>query len=568
MIYLTRRFCPSLFLISALIVCVAGTALAQTPDAKSKGTGSVSGRVTIGDKPAPGIVIVAVGPNQSTFSAQTTSDADGHYRIGGLIPGQISITPAAPLYVLPSNPISGSGKVLTLSSGEAVDGIDFKLTRGGVITGRIIDADRRPLIEERINLIPVDENGASVRPSFPRYNFQMYLTDDRGIYRLYGVPAGHYKVSAGDDPGTFSGLRASGYYQKTFYPDATDLAKASVVDLNEGGEAKDIDITLGRRSVSYTVSGRIVDADTGKPLPGISFGFGVLQKNQSESYIAGTSSPGTPTNSQGEFRLEGVEPGHYAVFIMNRFDYAMNTNSGPSVFSDPLPFDVVDGDITNLELKAQPGLSVSGVVVADGITDQKALARLSKLTIAANVTPPQTNLRVMPESHSVLIGPDGTFQIEGLRPGKVLLYLSGGSNDSRGFSIARIERQGVPQDRGVDLQPGENMSGVRILVAFGSGAIRGQVKVEGGTLPHESMIFVSMSRDGVPIRSSAQVDSRGQFVIESLTPGTYELYLQAVWLGGNMTGALPARQKQVVTVTDAAESQVFFTLDLNRKEGP
>ena len=513
-------------------------------------------------------MVVAAGSNQSTFSAQATTDADGHYRIGGLAAGQISITPAAPLYVLPSNPMTGSSKVVTLTSGEAVDGIDFKLTRGGVITGRIVDADGRPLIEERINLIPVDETGAAARQSFPRYNYQMYLTDDRGVYRLYGVPAGRYKLSAGDEPGTIVGLRAAGYYQKTYYPDTTDPAKASVVDLSEGGEAKDIDISLGRRSVTYTVSGRIVDADTGKPLPGITFGFGVLQKNQSQNYIAGTSSPGTPTNSQGEFRLEGIEPGHYAVFIMNRFNFATNTDSGPTVFSDPVPFDVVDGDVTNLEVKAQAGLNVSGVVVPDGIADQKTLARISSLKISANVTPAQGNLRVMPESHSGSIGPDGTFQIAGLRPGKVFLYLSGGGNEAKGFSITHVEHEGVPQDRGLDLQPGANLSGVRILLAYGSAVIRGQVKFEGGTLPAENIMFVSMMRDGVPTRASAQVDSRGQFVIESLAAGTYELYLQVISLSGSATRGLPARQRQVVTVTDGAESQVLFTVDLTRKDEP
>jgi protocatechuate 3,4-dioxygenase beta subunit len=570
MIYFTRRFCPSLILISALIVCLAGTALAQTPDAKSKATGSVSGRVTIGDKPAPGIVVVAGGMNQSSVTAQATSDADGHYRIGGLVAGQISITPAAPLYVLPSSPMTGSSKVVTLSSGEAVDGIDFKLTRGGVITGRVVDADGRPLIEERINLLLIDENGAS-RQQFSRYSYQMYQTDDRGVYRLYGVPAGRYKISAGDEPGTISGLRASGYYQKTYYPDATDVAKASVVDLNEGGEAKDIDITLGRRSVTYTVSGRIVDSDTGKPLPGISFAFGVLQKNQNQSYIAGTSSPGTPTNSQGEFRLEGVEPGHYAVFIMNRFDFVTNSSSGPSVFSDPLPFDVVDGDITNLEVKAQQGLSVSGVVVPDGITDQKVLAKISSLKIGATVIPTQGSLRVMPEGHSGTIGLDGSFQMGGFRPGKVSLYLTGSSGyDTKGFSITRVERGGVPQTTGLDLQPGENVSTVRILLAYGSGVIRGQVKSEGGTLPSEAMMFISLTRDGLPTRSSAQVDSRGQFVIDGLPAGTYEVNLQAVlpFPGDNMPRGMPIRQKQVVTVTEGADSTVLFTLDLTKKEGP
>jgi hypothetical protein len=566
---LRRNFYPSFILSIAIVASLAGAALGQTPDSKSRATGSVSGRVTIGDKPAPGIFVVAGGLNQSTVTAQATSDADGHYRIGGLAAGQIAITPAAPLFVLPSSPMTGTSKVITLSSGEAVEGIDFKLTRGGVITGRVVDADGRPLIEERINLIPVDENGALSRQQFPRYNYQMYQTDDRGVYRLYGVPAGRYKVSAGDEPGTISGLRASGYYQKTYYPDATDPAKASVVDLNEGGEAKDIDISLGRRSVTYTVSGRIISADTGNPLPGISFGFGVLQRNQNQSYIAGTMSPGTPTNSQGEFRLEGVEPGHYAVFITNRFDFTANANSGPGVFSDPLPFDVVDGDITNLEIKAQTGLSVSGVVVLDGITDQKVLAKISSLRIGANVIPTPGSLRVMPEGRSATIGPDGSFQIGGLRPGKVSLYLTGSNfNEARGFSIARVERGGVPQSTGLDILPGENVSAVRILLAYGSGVIRGQVKFDGGPLPSEAMLFVSVTRDGVPSRASAQVDSRGQFVIENLAAGTYELTLQVASLSGNMTRGLPARQKQVVTVTDGADSQVLFTVDSSRKDGP
>jgi hypothetical protein len=154
-----------------------------------------------------------------------------------------------------------------------------------------------------------------------------------------------------------------------------------------------------------------------------------------------------------------------------------------------------------------------------------------------------------------------------LRPGKVSLYLTSGGNDARGFSIARVERGGIPQNAGLDLQSGENVSGVRILLAYGSGVIRGQVKSEGGTLPSESMLFVSMTRDGVPSRASAQVDSRGQFVIENLPAGTYELTLQVVSLGGNMPRGLSVRQKQVVTVTDGADSQVLFTLDLTRKEG-
>ncbi len=568
MTYPTRPFYQSLILAGAMLACTAAAALGQTSDPKSRATGAVSGRVTVGDKPAPGILITAGSVNQPASAGRATSDADGNYRINGLPTGQIMVMPAAPLYILPNiNPMLGPGKTLNLAPGEAVDGIDFKLTRGAVITGRVTDADGRPLIEERITLLPVDENGAPARQNFPRFqNYQMYQTDDRGIYRIYGVPAGHYKVSVGDDPGTNASLRSSGYYQRTYYPDATDAAKAAIVDLSEGAETKNIDISLGRRAQTYAVSGRIVDADTGKPLPGVSFAFGVIQKNQNQKYIAGTSSPGTPTNSLGEFRLDGVGPGHYAVFVMERYDFSANATTGPSVFSDPLTFEVVDDDVTNLEIKAQQGLSLSGVVTIDGISDQKPLATLSSLKLGASVTPPSGSMRIMPEARSSAIAADGSFSMTGLRPGKVSFYLMGpNGSDTKGFSIARTERGGVAQDRGVDIQPGEIVSNVRIVLAHGTGVIRGQVKFEGATLPSDLMMFVGLSRDGLGTRSAAQPDARGQFVIENLAAGTYEVNLQVVSFGGRMPGP-PQQQRQTVTVTDGAETPVLFTLNLSPKD--
>lgn len=566
----TRPSYPLIILAGTFLLCIAGSVPGQTPDAKPKASAAISGRVTVGEKPAPGILVTAGIVNQNAATGRAISDADGNYHISGLPAGQLIVMPVAPLYVLPNsnNPMTGAGKMLSLSAGEAVDGIDFKLTRGAVITGRVTDADGRPLIEERITLTPVDETGAVTRAQFPRFqNYQMYQTDDRGIFRMYGVPAGHYKVSVGDEPGTSAGLRTSGYYQKTFHPDTTDAAKAGIVDLTEGSEAKNIDISLGRRSQTYAVTGRILDADTGKPLPGVSYAFGVIQKNQNQNYIAGTSSPGTPTNSLGEFRLDGVEPGHYAVFITNRFDFSTNTNTGPSVFSDPVLFEVIDGDVTNLEVKAQQGLSLSGVVTADGISDRKALAAISSLKIGATVMPAQGGMRVMPEAHSAAISTDGSFAMSGLRPGKVSFYLMGpGGSDTKGFSIARTERGGVPEPRGVDLQPGESVSNVRIVLAYGSGVIRGQVKIEGGTLPSDVMMFVGLIREGVSTRSGAQADSRGQFIVESLVAGTYEVMLQIVSFGGKLPPGVPPMQRQTVTVTDGSDTQVLFTLNLNPKD--
>src|SRR5437667_838747 len=184
------------FILMAAILIQSFAAQAQSVDAKTKGTGSISGRVTIGDKPAPGIVMAVSGLNQEMSGRQVTSDADGRFRIDGLNAGQFMIMPIAPVYVLPASPMFGPGKSINLASGDSIDVIDFKLTKGGVITGRLMDADGHPVIEERISLLSVDENGAPTRQQFPRiYNSQMYQTDDRGVYRIFGLPAGRYKVS-------------------------------------------------------------------------------------------------------------------------------------------------------------------------------------------------------------------------------------------------------------------------------------------------------------------------------------------------------------------------------------
>jgi len=564
---LTRLLWCSLILATTILTLFSSGSRAQSPDPKPKGTASISGRVTVGDKAAFGILITALGgTNQQTLAGKATTDTDGRYRFDGLSMGQFTVAPLAPVYVLPGNSMFGSSKLVNLSSGEAVEGIDFKLARGGVITGRVTDADGRPVIEERISLTPIDESGAPLRQQYSSYsNYLMYQTDDRGVYRIYGLAAGRYKVSSGDEAGMNAGLRSSGYYQRTYYPSTTDPAQASIVDLSEGGEAKNIDISLGRRAATYTASGRIVDADHGQPLPGIQFAFGPLQKNQSQSYIAGMMSPGTPTNSQGEFRLEGLEPGRYGVFISTgRID------SISGYYSDPVMFEVLDSDVANLEIKAQRGLNLSGVVVAESITDKSALARLSNLRISANVMPASGSVQVMPSLSTSAIGPDGSFQITGLRPGKASVYLSGSSgSDVKGFLITRIEHNGVAQAQGVEIQPGADTSGVRVYLAYGTGVIRGQVKFEGGTLPNDAVVAVFFKRNDSNRGSSTRVDSRGQFVIENLAAGTYEVMVQIVSLGPVRPPPRPSLPvRQTVTVSDGAESQVLLTLDLSPRQGP
>jgi hypothetical protein len=87
---------------------------------------------------------------------------------------------------------------------------------------------------------------------------------------------------------------------------------------------------------------------------------------------------GIQADDRGEFSFDGFGPGHYSAF-------ATSENYGGNFYGDPVNFEVVDNNVSGLELKAIPGLSVSGVVAADGVMTKDLLALLPGLRVSARV---------------------------------------------------------------------------------------------------------------------------------------------------------------------------------------
>lgn len=545
--------------LAGLLLLVPLSAHAQTPPVGAKPTGTISGKVTVNQKAAPDILVAAQlldRPFQQS-PARVKSDSTGRYRLTGLPAGQYQITAIAPW--LTSSEASGgagsfSAKTVVLGSGEDADDVDIKLVQGGVITGRVTDADGKPVIEERINLQVLDQAGnVNPRVSAGMWNYQMSQTDDRGIYRIYGLSAGRYRVSVGSTEGSFmmSGRRT--YYPVTFYGNTSDATKASVVELRDGTEAANIDIRVGRANSSFVASGRIVDAESGQPISGIRLMYGPAKPDQ--PFYGGFI--GLQTNARGEFRLEGLEPGRYGVSTSASFDSATH-------YSDPLFFEIVDSDVLNLEVKATRGQTLSGVVVFEG-SRAKELQQ-NTLRLGASVSSP-TNPQNQTSSSST-VAADGSFQLTGVRPGKARLYIAAMSNSAlRGITILRAERGGLDVTQNFEIQPGESITDLRIVATLGAGAIRGTVRIVGGELPPNVHLFVSLQRERAP-KGGGPVDARGRFLISSLTSGSYEVALIINYTTPPPGGARPAKpQTQTVTVVDGVETQVDFLIDLTPKEG-
>lgn len=553
----------ALILLVMSITCLPRTSFSQ--ESKKQPSGSVGGRVTSAGKPLPRALVLltlegSFGPNRNLPSRAIT-DEEGRYRLTGVAAGSYTIIPFTPTFVVPTEGTYGQqGKALTLAEGEEVTGLDFSLIRGAVISGRVTDSDGRPVIDQRVNIMRVDERGQ--RSGSPLNAF-MFSTDDRGAYRVYGLSPGRYKVSVGDSPD--SGMVRVGFgggiYARTFHPDVTDESRAEVIDLTAGGEATGVDIKLGRASNTFVATGRIIDADSGKPLANLQYGHGAIVGQSNIGAFAWTDNR---SNDNGEFRIEGLAPGRFAAFVVS--------TEQTEFYSEPAVFEVSDSNVSGIEIKVRRGSSISGVAEMDGAADADTQAKMSKLELRAFV---RTEDVSPPSLSAILINPDGSFRISGLHAGKVRIVL-GGYPPQKGFTLLRVERDGAVQPDGVEVHANEAVSGVRVVVGYGTGVVRGEVTIQGGQLTSDMRLGVSAHRvgDEAQVINGTGVDARGHFSLEGLRPGEYEISVRLTIVKPPAPGGAPSPvrvpprmlAKQNVNVSNGNETQVTLVADLGAKD--
>lgn len=551
------RYTPAVLL---TLFSLAATLSAQSTNTQpGKATrGSVSGRITIKDK---GVAGVAVGLRKSEMNPfeqhlRATTDQDGVYRITNVPPGSYEIGPSAPAFILANDTNNQRGKTVVVGEDENVEGVNFSLIRGGVITGKVTDADGRPVIQQQVSLFMAETFSQPQRePGRMIFAAQQVPTDDRGIYRMYGLRAGKYKVATGRGEDSYM----AGYnenrtsYRQVFHPDVNDPAKATIIEVSEGSEATNVDIKLGAALQTFSVTGRVIDAE-GLPVPNIHFTLQRFSGQRPAEFINASLISG----SQGDFYTEGLIPGKYQIYLFQEMTADLR--------ADSVSFEIIDQDVSNVTVKLTKGASLSGVIVFES-EDKAAYQRLLQLRLRANVAPKPGGSPYFGQAAMSPISPDGSFRLGGLPGGTANLTLGSlmGVFVTKGFTISRIERDGIVT-RGVEVKDGEHVSGLRVFVAYGNGSIRGVVKLENGTLPEGAQMFARLTKPGESppsIRPSA-VDARGHFLMEGIPPGNYEVLVQV--FSSNRTA--PRMAKREVTVQDGIVTDVMLTVDLTPPPTP
>ncbi|HKQ72368.1 MAG TPA: carboxypeptidase-like regulatory domain-containing protein [Blastocatellia bacterium] len=555
--------CVQALILSFIFGCPV---FAQSGAAKT-GTASIAGRVLLKGEPAHNVLVYLhpqQGPAPSNPEAvlRARTDEGGRFRIAGVAAGPYRIITLAPAFIT-SDLVQPhlQGKTINVSEGENVENVEVELKQGGVITGVVTDSRGRSLADERVTLSKLDKNGRPPLNVTYGSNFEMFQTDDRGVYRIYGLPEGRYLISVGIQQSAGIGSVAGSFYPRTFHPDAANETEAKVIEVTEGSENADIDITVPEAIRTRTISGRVVNTLTGHPVPGVEITWGVITDYGLSPGYNGL--PGDRSNANGEFRLRGMTPGKYAVLP--------RASSENEFFGEPVICDLSKGDASGVEVKVQAGGSVGGFVVIEGTNDPKALAKLKQPSLYFSVSPTQSKGWRM---YNPKINPDGTFLVRGLPPSSVKIQYNR-SFDDRGLALARIEHNGAPVRDVIKVGAGEQLAGVLVVLTFNTFALRGELNITGGALPAGLRLYANVKRmDQAPQTSSspgAELDARGQFVINGITPGEYEVWISPMWYEGanpvdqRVEKAFSSARQRVLI--NSVSQQLIFVVDLSRKEG-
>ena len=129
------------------------------------------------------------------------TDDQGRFDITGVPPGRVTVTVSKVAHL--TTPYGASrpgrpGTPLSLAAGQHLRDISVRLPRGAVITGVIRDGQGDPVANLQVTVQRAALVAGSAGYVLPR---ETLLTDDRGVYRAFGLAPGEYVVAAVPDRG-------------------------------------------------------------------------------------------------------------------------------------------------------------------------------------------------------------------------------------------------------------------------------------------------------------------------------------------------------------------------------
>ena len=426
----------------ALVVLQAIAALAQTsarpepPQRVPVGASSIRGRVIdrVTERPVKGALITLSVLLQSSPTLVSETDDDGQYVFEHIAAGRYRVTASHQDYVTSvfgtaesRNPLDG---LVTVENRQAKSDVNFALTIGGRITGRVLRHDGQPLKDARVlAMLQFGDGGFTSLPN------SMVRTNVRGEYAFSNLPEGHYQVSVSWSDTLWSetdqprSAQTASPPRPIYYPGTTRVQELVPVPVARGRTAGNIDIVFPASEL-LRISGKIIASGS---------------EGAVEAFLlTGPAMQPLAVARDGTFTTPLLRAGRYTLLARARIEETLEA----AVTTLELSFDVSD-----LILGLMPTGTISGRVITD---DGSPVS--DEMQVAAVLTDDGKELDEYRRDRGE-IGPNGAFRVRGVFGQRVMRMVG----VTAGWKIARVT-VGKTDVTTLSVEPGASIDDVLIVL--------------------------------------------------------------------------------------------------------
>ena len=441
----------------------------------------------------------------------TSTDNEGRYEIKELPAGRYTISAMKGGFVqgqFGQRRAGEPGTPIDLSDGQTAEKVNFVLSRGGVIAGRIFDDGGEPVSGTQVaamryafmagsrRLVPAGGEGSSDR------------TDDQGSFRLFGLPPGEYYVTANNRSMTMFAMpgvnntEADGF-APTYFPGTPNISEATRVTVKANQEMTGANFALIVARMAR-VRGRAINS-RGEPVTSA-----MLMLMPDEPMVMSMGMNNAMAAGDGTFQFANVPPGRYNLQVRPSGMPSTNSEFGM------LKVTVGNDDIDNLIVATSVGATARGVVTTDD--GSVPTFRADQVSIFPQPAEPGS-MMINPGNNR--INDDFTFELTSLSERR-LLRANVGQNLGWYLKAVMLDGDDVT-DSGIEFTPGRSYDGLQIIFTKKTTDLSGLVTDERGKPVLDASVVIFPANKDLWTYSSRYVrtlrpDTNGKYNIKSLPP--------------------------------------------------